>query len=123
MWYAAHAIFYFERMEPKQESYLIHENVYLISATTYEVAEEEAKRLAQDNEDLNVDGHLEVNGRKAIYRFAGLRKVVEVQTTPDPDDALPLNGREITYSVMEVDTLDEVKALAQGEMGNVLYRE
>ena len=123
MWYAAHAIFYFELINAKQESYLVHENIYLISADTYDAAEEEAKRIAQGNEDLNVDGHLEVNGEKAGYRLAGIRKVIEAQTVPYPDDELSANGREITYSVMEVDTLDEVKALANGEMVNVLYRE
>jgi hypothetical protein len=123
MWYAVHAIFYFELMNAEQESYLVHENVYLVSAATTEAAEDEAVRMAQDDEDSNVDGHLEVNGEKARYRFAGVRKIIEAQTVPGSDDELPISGREITYSVMEVDTLDEVKALAAGEMVNVLYRE
>lgn len=123
MWYSVHAIFYFELVDGNQESYLVHENVYLISAATGEAVEEEAKRIATDNEDSNDDGHLEVNGEKARYRFAGIRKIIEAQTVPEPDDELSTNGREITYSVMEVDTIDEVKALAAGEMVNVLYRE
>jgi hypothetical protein len=72
---------------------------------------------------LNEDGHLELNEKKATYLFVGLRKVVEVESHTDSSSANELRGLELSYSVFEVDTLEEVFSLTQGEMVNVLYRE
>jgi hypothetical protein len=123
MWYCAHAIFYFKLIDSEQDSFLIHENVYLVSADNAASATEAAKQLAKTNEDLNEDGHLKLNDKKAEYLFAGLRKVIEVESHPDSGWAGELRGLELTYSVFEVDTLDEVLSLTRDEMVNVLYRE
>ena len=56
------------------------------------------------------------------YIFAGIKKIIEAETTPSHENAPLANGQELTYSVLEVDTL-EVFALVRGEMVNVLYRE
>jgi hypothetical protein len=81
--------------------------------------------VARRNEDVALDGHLEVNGAKASYLYAGIRKLIEVQgpgRLADVPVAL-LDGTEVTYSVLEVDALDEVMALAKGDAVEVLYRE
>jgi hypothetical protein len=123
MWFCAHAIFYFKLLDAEQDSFLVHENIYLVGADDAAAAAAIAKQLARENEDLNEDGHLELNEKKAAYLFAGIRKMIKVESHPDPNWAVELKGLELTYSVFEVDTLEEVLSLTQGEMVNVLYRE
>jgi hypothetical protein len=123
MWYAAHAVFYFKLIGQSQDSFLVHENIYIISAADSGAARAKAEIIGRANEDAGDDGHLELNEKKASYVFAGIRKIVEAETTPSPEDAPLATGHEVTYSVLEVDTLDEVLALARGEMVAVLYRE
>jgi hypothetical protein len=123
MWYAAHAVFYFKLIDESQDSFLVHENIYIISAADSNAARAKAEIIGQANEDSGDDGHLELNEKRASYVFAGIRKIIEAETTPSPEDAPLANGQELTYSVLEVDTLDEVLALATGEMVDVLYRE
>jgi len=123
MLYCAHAIFYFKLLDQDQDSFLVHENVYLIEAENDDKAAKAAAEIGKNNEDASEDGHLELNEQKASYLFAGIRKIVEVETSPAPGGAVGLIGLELSYSEFEVDTLDQVRALAQGEMVEILYRE
>jgi hypothetical protein len=123
VWYCAHGIFYFKLVDADQDSYLIHENVYLIQAETPASASSKAEAVAKANEDLSIDGHLELNEKKARYLFAGIRKLIEVEAGPVPTGPTCFEGRELTYSVFEVDTFEQVLALVQGEMIEILYRE
>ena len=121
MWYCAHAIFYYSYQG--QDSFLIHENVYLVDAGDEDEAMLRAKSVAADHEDLSEDGHLEVNGNKAQYRFVGIRKLIEVELDNETAEGRLHSGIEATYSVLEVDNLSEVMRLAAGEMQSVLYLE
>jgi hypothetical protein len=121
MWYCAHAIFYY-RCED-QDSYLLHENVYLIDSKNDDEAFLVAEKVGKENEDLSEDGHLEVNGVKAQYVFAGIRKVIQVELDSETAKGNLFSGVEVTYSVMEVDNLAEINDLASGEEATVLYRE
>lgn len=123
MWFCAHAIFYFKLLDTEQDSFLVHENIYLIGADDGAAAAAIANQLAKENEDLNEDGHLELNEKKAVYLFAGIRKVIKVESHPDSNWTVELRGLELSYSVFEVDTLEEVFRLTRGEMVDVLYRE
>lgn len=123
MLFCAHAIFYFRLLDQKQETFLVHENVYLIDAEGSSQAAESAVKVARENRDLNEDGHLELNDRKAAYLFAGIGKGIEVELSPSPTSVSGLVGRELTYSEFEVDSLDQVFALARGNMVEVLYRD
>lgn len=123
MLYCAHAIFYYKLLAQEQETFLVHENVYLIDAEDSDQATATALEIAKENEDTGEDGHLELNEQKAAYLFAGLRKVIEVESSPVPVSASGLVGLELTYSEFEVDRLDQVLALARGAMVEVLYRE
>lgn len=121
MWYCAHAIFYFSH--EGQETFLVHENVYLIDAPDERQALKRAREIAAEHEDPNEDGHLEVNGRKAKYHFAGIRKLIEVEMDPRTACGELHSGVEASYSIFEVDSLSEVESLAAGTMTPVLYRE
>lgn len=119
----AHAIFYFQVRGQEQDTFLVHENVYLIDAEDVDQASGRAIQIAKGNEDLSEDGHLELNEQKAAYVFVGLRKIIEVESSPFPINASGLVGLELSYSEFEVDSLDQVFALARGDMVKVLYRE
>lgn len=123
-WFSAHVIFYYEKINGKQDSYLVHENIYLISALDWQGAERVAEKIGLENQDLSEDGHLELNEEKVSYKFAGVRKIIDVETQVENSDfhAQP-DGVEISYSEFEVDTLEEVLSLARGDMVNILYRE
>ncbi len=123
-WFSAHVIFYYEKINGNQDSYLVHENIYLISALDWQGAERVAERIGLENQDLSEDGHLELNEEKVSYKFAGVRKIIDVETQVENSDfhAQP-DGVEISYSEFEVDTLEEVLSLARGDMVNILYRE
>jgi len=120
MWYCAHAIFYYEC--EGQDSILVHENVYLVSADSEEQALDNAKALASEYEDLG--GRLMgEDGRSSLYRFAGIRKLISVETDENTAEGRLHSGVEVTYSVMAVDTLDQVRRLARGDGVEVLYQE
>ncbi|GLQ97277.1 DUF4288 domain-containing protein [Dyella mobilis] len=121
MWYCAHGIFYFK--VEHQETYLVQENVYLIDAGNEKDALQQAEAICRGNEDLSEDGHLELNGEKAQYLFAGIRKLIEIEHDPETARGHLRSGVEVTYSELEVDTMEEVRGLAKGAFVNVLYRE
>ena len=121
MWYFAHAIFYYKY--EGQDSYLLHENVYLIYSDDADSVLAEAEKIAKENEEMNLDGDLELNGNKVQYLFAGIRKVIQVERDSETAKGRLFSGVEVTYSVMEVDNFSEVESLASGEFTNILYRE
>jgi hypothetical protein len=118
MYYCAHGIFYFK--VDSQESFLVYENVYLIEAENDDLAMEIALAAAREDQDLGEGVGLELNEEKAQFVFAGIRKIISLGA--GSGDVLR-SGLELSYSVMEVDTLAEVESLARGEFVNVLYRE
>lgn len=121
MWYSAHAIFYFKC--ENQDSILVHENVYLINSENEDLALDQAVAIARQNEDLNEDNHLELNGQPAQYLFSGIRKIVAVELNEKTARGEVVSGLEVTYSELEVDTVEDVLRLANGEFVDVLYRE
>ncbi len=120
MWYCAHGIFYFALKYREQDSCFIHENVYLIEANNADEAMEKAVNCAKSHEDDNEGDTLTLNGEPVRYLFVGIRKLITVQT--DENGAEPTNGCEVTYSELEVDTLEEVEKLANGDFVEILYR-
>lgn len=59
----------------------------------------------------------------AEYRFAGIGKLISVDSDLENSKELQgLNG-DITYSVFEIGNLSDVEALATGRAVSVLYRE
>ena len=123
MWYCAHAIFYFEFKYEEQDSYLVHENVYLIQAVDESSAMEKAIEIAKENEDLSEDNHLELNEKPVRYLFSGIRKLITVSNYDKENEDIIESGVEATYSELEVDNLNQVKKLSEGSFVEVLYRE
>ena len=123
MWYCAHAIFYFEFKYEEQDSYLVHENVYLIQAVDESSAMGKAIEIAKENEDLSEDDHLELNEKPVRYLFSGIRKLITVSNYDKENENIIESGVEATYSELEVDNLDQVKKLSEGSFVEVLYRE
>ena len=123
MWYCAHAIFYFEFKYEEQDSYLVHENVYLIQAVDESSAMGKAIEIAKENEDLSEDNHLELNEKPVRYLFSGIRKLIIVSNYDKENEDIIGSGVEATYSELEVDNLNQVKKLSEGSFVEVLYRE
>lgn len=123
MLFCAHSVFYFKLKAFTQDSFLVHENVYLIQAESALIAMVKAEMISKAKEDLSEDGHLELNEKKVSYIYAGVRKIIEADCGLSDINLGVLNGLEITYSELEVDSIDEVLLLARGSMVNVLYRE
>ena len=121
-YFCAHAIFYYKLIRREQNSFLVHENVYLICAETIQTAEASASKQAETVADLNNShGNLELNEEKVSYLFAGIRKVIEVYTTTDKQVWQEISGLELSCSQFEVDTFEDVSALAQGLEVDVIY--
>lgn len=123
MWYCAHAIFYFEFKYEEQDSYLVHENVYLIQAVDESSAMGKAIEIAKENEDLSEDNHLELNEKPVRYLFSGIRKLITVSNYDKENEDIIESGVEATYSELEVDNLNQVRKLSEGSFVEVLYRE
>ena len=124
MWYCAHAIFYFKlKYKEEQDSYFIHENVYLVQANDADEAMEKSLEYAREEEDSTKDDSLVLNGKEPVcFIFAGIRKLSDEDAALISDEDTPISGCELTYSELEVDTLEEVEKLANGEFVDVLYR-
>jgi hypothetical protein len=121
MWYCAHAIFHYSYVG--QSSYVVHENVYLVSADDEDETMLRALKLAAEYEQVGENSHLEIEGRKAEYRFAGIRKLISVDSDLEDSSELRELTGEVTYSVFEVANLSDVVALAAGVAVSVNYRE
>ncbi|MFV1849028.1 DUF4288 domain-containing protein [Stenotrophomonas maltophilia] len=122
MWYCAHAVFFYQY--DGQDSFLVHENVYLISAEDEEAAMFEAKSIAVEYQQVGEDSSLEYNGKRAEYKFSGIRKLISVQVDSDVADSSAIcSGVELTYSVMEVESILDVERIANGESVLVSYLE
>jgi len=125
MIYFAHAIFYFKLLFRKNDTFLVHENVYIIDAKDLDEANESAIKLAKTHEEMNDEGYLEINEEKCAYIFVGIRKITKAQKFFLHVGALhDISGEEMTYSVFEVDSLEKLEMLAAGKtVDEVLYRE
>ena len=123
MWYCAHAIFYFEFKYEEQDSYLVHENVYLLQTVDESSAMGKAIEIAKENQDLSEDNHLELNEKSVRYLFSGIRKLITVSNYDKENEDIIESGVEATYSELEVDNLNQVKKLSEGSFVEVLYRE
>ncbi|WMJ70563.1 DUF4288 domain-containing protein [Stenotrophomonas sp. 24(2023)] len=121
MWYCAHAIFYYRY--DGQDSYPVHENVYLISAPAEEQAMRAAAAIAAEYEQLGGDSQLEIDGRKAEYVFAGVRKLISIESGVEDFGVDAASGVEVTYSAFDVESLADVLSLASGDPVAVVYRE
>jgi hypothetical protein len=121
-WYAASAIFVFEARTGEQSRFPVHENVYLIEASSDSEALQKARQWAKGQE--YDDPTLTLDDRPARLRYAGLRKLISI-SNPVPalqNDGPPGHGTEVTYSEFTVGKEDIAKLIA-GEPVDVRYEE
>jgi hypothetical protein len=101
-----------------QDRYPVWENIVLIEAGT----EEEAFKKAEERGRLDEGddgGSLRWGKKPATWVFAGVRKLTACE---DPDER-PGDGTELSYSEMELDSLEAVKKLASGKQVQVTYND
>lgn len=121
VWYAAHAIQAFERLDGEQDAFPVYENVILIEAESVEQAFEKAEAFACDDEGDFASEGLTIDDRPARRKFVGIRKLIAIQNVYGEDR--PVNGAEITYSKLTVFGHDELKRLVEGKDVMLRYDE
>lgn len=117
-WYTAHAIMYFQLTDGPQDSFQVHENVFLVEADTPDEACSKARELARRDEG-DSQRSLRVGDRSAALVFGSIRKVVAV-CHKGPDGQLG-DGDEVTYSEFVVADRAALDRLIGAEDVEVLY--
>jgi hypothetical protein len=117
-WYAAHLVLYVKYKEHPQTTYPLWENVVLIEAGTEEEAMAKAERRGHDDEGDD-SGSFRWDDKPAAWVFAGVRQLIRCV---DPKER-PGDGTEVSYSEMEVDSLDTLKRFIQGQSVAVRFLE
>lgn len=123
-WYAASIIICIKLKTGKQESFPVYENVILVEGKTPEEAKQKAIMIGHEEESL--DDGLRLDDKPATRYFVGIRKLINISnpvTVDDLDETPPISGTEITYSLFNLKTLEEVENLAKGAEVNVHYIE
>lgn len=115
-WYAAHIIMYLKLKTQPQDRYLVWENVVLFEAASGEQAWEKAQQRGHEEEG-DCDGSLRWGEQPATWVFAGIRQLVDSEA---PDER-PGDGTEVSYSEIEVDSLEAIEQLAEGRSATVRF--
>jgi hypothetical protein len=121
-------VLYFKLKRRVQATFLVWENVYLVSAKTRDSARRRAEALGRAECDAN--DSLTVNGEPAALVFGGIRKLVSCAADPDAlgserssSVAVLQDGVEATYSTFLVRGARRLKTLIQGKPTAVKYEE
>ena len=125
-WYAAHILMAIKRVDGKQRTFPIFENVVIFQGVSAAAVRQVATEHA--HEEYEGDSSLTLNGRPARMVFVGIRKIVECQDStaralrsPVKRNRGPGEGTEVTYSVYSVAGAVGLKALAAGKKVSVVY--
>ena len=115
-WYSAHIIMFVKFKNSAQDHYPVWENIVLIEARNEEEALEKAERRGRLDEGDD-GGSLRWGKKPATWVFAGVRML----TACDDPDERPGDGTELSYSELELDSLEDGEAagLGQGSAGHV----
>jgi hypothetical protein len=122
-WFAASALVAMRKETDLNGPWLVYENVILVEASS----PEEARTIAAgiSSAEAAVDDGFTIDDVRAIRRFAGIRKLINV-SNPHPldlDQDRPVTGTEITYSLFKVDSDLDLQKLASGDEVTVQYQE
>ena len=115
-WYVAHVILAFEFKQGPQADFSVWENIYLISATSFEEAFAKATKLGQSAEGDD-HGTLHWNDRPATLKFHGVRRIMK----PDNFGEDPVDGTELTFTEYTVKSRGELQKLVSGGSTRVVY--
>jgi hypothetical protein len=115
-WFAAHLIMWVKIKGKRQTRFPCWENIVLIEAESEGKAfAKSEKRGHQEEGDCN--GTFRWCGQPASWVFGGVRKLVLCE---DPENR-PLDGSEITYTEIEVESKEALEKLVSGEPVAVKY--
>jgi hypothetical protein len=117
-WYVATIIVSYQLRYEKQDVYPVDELFLLFCAENRKEALEKAIETGKTYNDY--DKTLTLNGKPAYAKYEGVRKVIEI-IDKEFDLKIPLNGIEIAYSYMEVNSIEALKKLGKGEAVRVNY--
>ena len=117
-WYAAHAVMYVKWKQGRQNVFPVWENVLLIKAKDGRAALRLARARAREDAG-DSRGSLVWDGRPAVWKFGGIRKVIACQE----EASQPTHGQELTYSEFLVGSRRELEKLIKGKSARVDYVE
>lgn len=125
--YTAHLVIIHEPLDVSPESFLVHENILLVSANSPEEATEIAERCGKQYESSLSEG-LTIEDCEVRVRFCGVRKLIssyghcfhsDGSVVPlDIEDLVSMRAAsacEISFSTYYVRTIDEAMRLGAGE--------
>ncbi|HEY9871024.1 MAG TPA: hypothetical protein V6D08_17800 [Candidatus Obscuribacterales bacterium] len=101
----------------------VYENVILVEADSVDKAMETATLIAEA--EVKLDDTITVDNKPAQRLFAGIRKVVTIQNPEGitAEQSGPTMGTEVTYSLFEVASEEDLEKLANGDAVTVTYVE
>ena len=124
-WFAASALVAMRTKEPSKGGPIeVYENVILVEADNPELAEQIARIEALKAEVE--DDTFTIDGKPGYFSFVGIRKILRISNPTDmkyADQDPPVTGAEISYSLFEVKSEDELAKLARGESVTLTYLE
>ena len=120
MWFAVHVILSIHKKKETSEALCAYENVFLVEAPDSEVAEQKGLVLGKSQEG-DAEGSFEWEGSPAHLEFEGIRKVIEIRSMSQADE--PISGAEVTYNLLEFQSLQALKSFSDGEVASVTYHE
>ena len=109
-WYAAHLIMYVKLKDHRQDRFPVWENIVLIKADSEEEAFATAERRGRADAGDD-DGGFRWGDHPAAWVFAGVRKLTLCQDS----GKRPGDGTEVSYTEMEVGSVEAIEKLLGGE--------
>jgi hypothetical protein len=110
IWFAAHLIMYFKRRKGRQKHFLVWENIVLVEASSSDEAWDKAEQLGREDESYD-DESLTIGGYPSRMVFAGVRKV----TLCVDENSRPVDGTEVTYNEIAMESEVAIRKLAAGK--------
>ncbi len=120
-WFVASIISYFEVIEESQSEFPIYEDFYLFEANTEDELNNKIKKTMQIIDSAGSSG-INLDGKPAIQKCAGVRKIRSVYNEPplDIDQDQPNNGTALTHSFLIANSLEDVESYARGDRVSLL---
>ncbi|MDX2109760.1 MAG: hypothetical protein SFY80_05905 [Verrucomicrobiota bacterium] len=109
MKYIVHAVFSTD--DGSGSNLVVWENMYLIYANSIEEVELKTINICKKDEASSQNNYLD--GKKAIYIFKGIRKIIKLSFSEYDDDLY--DGRELTYNKYEVDNINIIDDMVDGK--------
>ncbi|MDD5273180.1 MAG: hypothetical protein PHU14_10720 [Methylovulum sp.] len=120
-WFVASIVSYFEVIGESQSEFPIYEDFYLFEANSKVELDNKIKETMQGINAAGTSG-INFDGKPAIQKCAGVRKIRSVYNEPplDMDQDRPGDGTELTHSFLIASSLKDVELYAQGAAVSLL---